>query len=83
MNANNDERNSGAVDQEALEDAIRDNLSPDGVAAIIAFLQPADSWKPANEQATQAFRQVRWFADTLLEMIGVDEYNHIIDELRL
>ena len=48
MNANNDERMNGAVDQEAFEKVIRDNLSPEGVASIIAFLQPAAFYKPAN-----------------------------------
>lgn len=83
MNANDNERQSGAVDQDEFEEAIRNNLSPDGVAAIIAFLQPAQSWKPSNEQATQALRQVEWFADTLLGMLGVDEFNHLMDELGL
>jgi hypothetical protein len=43
MHANNDERLSGAVDQEAFEKVIRDNLSPESVATIIAFLQPGAS----------------------------------------
>ena len=83
MSSNNNERQSGAVDQEAFEKVIRDNLSPEAVAAIIAFLQPAAFYKPANEDATQALRQVEWFADTLREMIGVDEQNRLMDELGL
>lgn len=83
MNANNDERQTGAVDQEAFEKVIRDNLSPEAVASIIAFLQPAAFYKPANEDAMQALRQVEWFADTLREMIGVDEQNRLMDELGL
>ena len=54
MNANNDERQTGAVDQEAFEKVIRDNLSPEAVASIIAFLQPAAFYKPANEDAQRA-----------------------------
>ena len=34
---NDDDRPCGPIDQAALETAIRDNLSPEGVAAIIAF----------------------------------------------
>lgn len=61
MPANNDERMSGAVDQEAFERVIRDNLSPEAVATIIAFLQPAALYRPANQDARQALRQVEWF----------------------
>ena len=83
MNANNDERMSGAVDQEAFEKVIRDNLSPEAVATIIAFLQPAAFYKPPNEAAMQALRQVEWLADTLTEMLGVDEHNRLMEELGL
>jgi hypothetical protein len=83
MNANNDERMSGAVDQDAFEKVIRDNLSPEAVATIIAFLQPAAFYKPANEDAMQALRQVEWFADTLTEMLGVEEHNRLMEELGL
>lgn len=83
MNVNNDERSSGAVDQAAFEKVIRDNLSPEGIAAIIAFLQPAAFYKPANEEARQALRQVEWFADTLTDLLGVDEHNRLIDALGL
>jgi hypothetical protein len=82
MNANNDERMSGAVDQDAFEKVIRD-LSPEAVATIIAFLQPAAFYKPANEDAMQALRQVEWFADTLTEMLGVEEHNRLMEELGL
>ena len=83
MSAGNDERSCGAVDQEAFEKVIRDNLSPEGVAAIIAFLQSAAFYKPANDEAGQALAQVAWFANTLTEMLGVDEHNRLIDELGL
>ena len=49
MNARGDERTSGAADQEAFEKVIRENLSPEAVATIIAFLQPAAFCRPANE----------------------------------
>jgi hypothetical protein len=59
MHAKNNERMCGAVDQEAFDKVIRDNLSPEGVTTIIAFLQPAAFYRPANEQALAALRQVR------------------------
>jgi len=83
MNARDDERMSGAVDQEAFEKVIRDNLSPEAVATIIAFLQPAAFYRPANEEALQALRQVEWFSDTLTEMLGVDEHNRLMEKLGL
>lgn len=79
----NNERMSGAVDQEAFEQVIRENLSPEAVATIIAFLQPAAFYKPANQDAMNALRQVEWFADTLTAMLGVDEHNRLMDELGL
>jgi hypothetical protein len=83
MNANNDERMSGAVDQDAFEKVIRDNLSPEAVASIIAFLQPAAFYKPANQEAMRALQQVEWFADTLTAMLGVEEHNRLMEELGL
>jgi hypothetical protein len=83
MNANNDERMSGAVDQEAFEKVIRDNLSPEAVATIIAFLQPAAFYRPANEEAMQALLQVEWLANTLTDMLGVEEHNRLMEELGL
>ena len=83
MHANNDERMSGAVDQEAFEKVIRDNLSPEGVATIIAFLQPAAFYKPTNEDAIRGLQQAEWLADTLTEMLGVDEVNRLFEELGL
>jgi hypothetical protein len=83
MHANNDDRMSGEVDQEAFEKVIRDNLSPEGVATIIAFLQPAAFYKPANEDAIRGLQQAEWLADTLTDMLGVDEVNRLFEELGL
>lgn len=74
---------AGAVDQAAFESAIRDNLSPEGIAAVIAFLQPAAFYKPANADAIAALQQVEWLADTLTEMLGADEHNRLMEELGL
>ncbi len=74
---------TGAVDQTAFETAIRENLSPEGIAAIIAFLQPAAFYKPANADAIAALQQVEWLADTLTEMLGADEHNRLMEKLGL
>jgi hypothetical protein len=79
----NPQRMNGAVDQDAFEEQIRENLSPEGVATIIAFLQPAAFYKPANEDAIRGLRQAEWLADTLTEMLGVDEVNRLFEELGL
>jgi len=83
MNAENQERMSGAVDQEMFEAAIRENLSPEGVATIIAFLQPATMQKGPTEEARRGLRELEWFADTLIDLLGVDEYDRLLDELGL
>jgi len=83
MNAENRERMSGAIDQEAFEQAIRENLSPEGVATIIAFLQPATMQKAPTEEAHRGLCELEWFADTLIELLGVDRYDRLLDELGL
>ena len=84
MTEKNDERGCGAVDQAAFEQVIRDNLSPDGVATVIAWLRAAESGnRPTDERALAALRQVEWLADTLTEMLGVDEHNRLMEELGL
>lgn len=83
MNQKNQERMSGAVDQEAFDDAIRENLSPAGVAAIIAFLQPATMNRPTTPEQKQALQEVEWFTNTLIDLLGVDEYNRLLEEISL
>lgn len=83
MNAKNDNFPTPA-EREAFEKAIRDNLSPDGVATAIAWLRAAESGNiPSDERALAALREVEWLADVLTEMLGVDEHNRLIDELGL
>jgi len=63
---------------EILIDAIKDNLSPEAVAAIAAWLQPA---RCGQEQVD---RQVRWFAEQLVEALGGDDaFNRACEELGL
>lgn len=64
--------------QEMLIDAIRDNLSPEAVAAIVSWLQPART----NDQNVD--REVRWFAKQLAQALGGwDQQNRLAEELGL
>lgn len=83
MNAKDDKRMSGAVDQQAFDTVIRENLSPEGVATIIAFLQPATMYKAPTPKAEQGLRELEWFANTLIDLLGVEGYDRLIDELGL
>jgi hypothetical protein len=74
---------TGAVDQAAFERAIRDNLSPEGVVAIIALLQPAGNYRSGAPENERALDQVAWFRETLLEIIGVQEFNEVIERIEL
>jgi len=55
------------IDEEDLFVALKDNLSPRAVAAIVACLQPAKT----KDNAVN--RQLRWFADRLTELVGGPE----------
>ena len=81
MNASNENRMSGAVDQEAFEKVIRENLSPEGVAALVMALQSAGSIHTSTPEGEQALQQVIWFHNTLLDMIGVKTFNRTMNEL--
>lgn len=63
--------------EELLDDALRDNLSPEAISVIVAYLQPAKS----NDHAADA--QVRWFSDRLVALLGKDEFRRMQDELGL
>ncbi len=65
-------------DSAELFDHIREQLSPEAVAAIVAWLQPAHTNDP------QVDRQVRWFADQLVQLLGGnDNFARLMDELGL
>jgi hypothetical protein len=81
MNASNQPRMSGAVDQEAFENEIRENMSPDDVAALVMALQSAGSIRATTPEGEQAIQQVIWFHNTLLDMIGVQTFNQTMNEL--
>ena len=61
-----------------LFEAIREQLSPEAVASIIAHLQPAHT----NDQDVD--REVRWFAAELTKLVGGNErVTELMEELNL
>jgi len=67
-----------AIDEQDLFDALKYNLSPQAVAAIVAYLQPARTSNPDVD------RQLRWLADRLTDLVGgPDEQNRLAEELGL
>jgi hypothetical protein len=61
--------------EELLDDALRENLSPEAIAVIVAYLQPARSKDATADQ------QVRWFSDRLVALLGADQFRRLQDEL--
>ena len=65
-------------DEQDLFDAVREQLSPEAVASIAAHLGGAST----NNQDVD--RQVRWFADELVKLLGGNEhYTRLMGELGL
>ena len=63
------------MEMDTLKDAIRDSLSPQACALIIAHLQTVAEQVPAASE-------VRWFVDELTELCGgSDAVNALYDEL--
>ena len=59
---------------DALRNALRDNLSPEAVAGIVAYLQTVRVKKPDVQ------REIAWFRELLEEMLG-DEVNGLFEEI--
>jgi len=55
------------IDEQDLFDALKDNLSPRAVAAIVAYLQPAKTKDKAVNH------ELEWFASRLTELVGGPE----------
>jgi len=62
---------------EVVQEVLRDNLSPQAVAAIAAHLFAAST---KNDGVN---REIRWFADQLVSMVGTDQYNALCEEVGL
>ena len=66
-----------AIDEGDLAAALKDNLNPQAVAAIAAYLTAA------RVKNGQVQRQIEWFAGMLVDMLGVDEFNRLVEEVGL
>jgi len=71
----------------SLSDALRENLSPQAVAAIAAFLQP-QRYGPLNPNeptaSAEVNAQVAWFGERLTKMVGGDEQvKQLLEEVGL
>jgi len=67
-----------ANDEQDLFDAVREQISPHAVAAIVAYLQPA------RTNNSDVDRQIRWFAEELTKLVGGDEQqSRLAEELGL
>ena len=62
---------------EVVRDVLRDNLTPQAVAAIAAHLFAAST---KNDGVN---KEIRWFADQLVSMVGTDQYNALCEEVGL
>ncbi len=67
----------------ALVNALRDNLSPEGMATIIAFLSAARYDIGKNKEARKGLMELAWLADTLTEQLGSENYSRLLEELGL
>lgn len=64
--------------EEVMVDAIRECLSPEAIATIIAYLQPV------NVDDAKAQRQVEMFSDRLTEAVGgSDRFNRLMERVGL
>ena len=61
-----------------LRDVLRDNLSPEAVVGIAACIGSVEMIKKADVR-----KQVYWFRDLLVSMVGTDEYNRTLKEIGL
>ncbi len=64
--------------EQMLAVAIHETLSPQAVALIAAKCQPAAG---VNDAGRDAEREVAWFTNFLVDLLGEDEFNRICDEL--
>jgi len=65
-------------DESELFEAVREQLSPEAVASIVSHLQGART----NNQDVD--RQVRWFADELVKLLGgYEQQAQLAEELGL
>lgn len=63
---------------DSLTGVLREHLSPHAVALIAAKCQPCYGKGEAGQSAE---REVTWFTEMLIEMVGTSEYERLCEEL--
>ena len=72
------EREDPVEPAKELRDLLQDCLSPEAVAAIVAFLQPVATRDP------KVNKEVEWFSRQLVELLGgYEQQSRLADELGL
>ena len=73
-------RRKPTQNDDTLFDAMEDNLSPEAVAAIAAYLVA----RPTAAPNASVNKELNWFTDRLVELVGGDEaFNRLCEELGL
>ena len=63
---------------EVVQEVLRDNLSPEAVAAIVSYLQPV-----STKNAT-VNKEIEWFSEQLVELLGgYEQQTRLANELGL
>ena len=71
-----------AIDEADLFEALKDNMSPEALAAIASYIDTANSTVGTNNPAVDD--QVAWFAGQLRELVGGEkQYNSLCEGLGL
>ena len=66
-----------------VSEMFRQHFEPETIAILIAYLQPADSYRPTTDKARRAAREVDWLYQTLTELFKPGELNRLMNELGL
>jgi hypothetical protein len=66
---------------EALAEALRDNFSPQGLTLIAGYLQIATAGD--TDEGRQATGEAQWLSQAIVEMIGVETYNSLCEEIAI
>jgi hypothetical protein len=69
--------------KEMLEQGLRACFSPEGAAAIAAFLQAADIHHRDDEVHVAAIKDCHWLAKLIVEMLGKKTYGDLLNDIRL
>ncbi len=69
-----------AIDEGVLFEALKDNLSPQAIAGIAAYLVA----RPTAGPNASVNKELHWFVDQLVDLVGGDEaFNRLCEELEL